>query len=251
MKRITEHGFDTAEGLPEPLPAGERLLWQGRPSLRGLLLHALHARKVAVYFAVLSGWQVLSTRADGLPLGQTVAAALWPLLLGALCVGIFALIAYGSHRTTRYVITSRRVVMRIGITLPVTLNLPFAQLDSADMRLRRDGSGDLILTPGRDDRIAWALLWPHARPWHLRHPQPMLRELSDAREAGEILATAMRAVSTRAVADDPSVRAARSQAQGAGAAELPGHAGIAARHTVRTSPLSRAGRGSLTADGHA
>jgi hypothetical protein len=54
-----------------------------------------------------------------------------------------------------------------------------------------------------------------------------------------------------AVLNDPSVRAARSQAQGAGAAELPGHAGIAARHTVRTSPLSRAGRGSLTADGHA
>lgn len=239
MRSVTEHGFDTAEGLPEPLPEGERLLWQGRPSLRGLVLHALHARKVGIYFALLSAWQFIATRADGLPAGQTVAAAAWPLLLGALCVGILALIAYASHRTTRYVITSRRVVMRIGITLPVTLNLPFARLQSADLRLRGDGSGDLVLTTGHDDRVAWALLWPHARAWRLRQPQPMLRDIEDAAAVGEILAAAMSAVATGAAADlAPAVRASGDRAA------VPGHPSHAA---VRRPSVANP----LAADGHA
>jgi hypothetical protein len=39
-------------------------------------------------------------------------------------------------------------------------------------------------------RIAYLHLWPHARPWKLAAPQPMLRCLPDAREACEKLGKA-------------------------------------------------------------
>ena len=35
-----EHEFEAARGLPELLPAGERVLWQGSPDWRGLAREA-------------------------------------------------------------------------------------------------------------------------------------------------------------------------------------------------------------------
>ena len=46
-----EHEFEAAPGLPEPLPAGERILWQGAPDWRALAVHVFHVRKLAAYFA--------------------------------------------------------------------------------------------------------------------------------------------------------------------------------------------------------
>ena len=51
--------------LPEPLPAGESVLWQGRPEWRGLALRAFHVRMVAIYFALLAVWRVASGLMDG------------------------------------------------------------------------------------------------------------------------------------------------------------------------------------------
>ena len=38
-----------------PLPEGERVLWQGAPSWRGVARRTLHTRKIAGYFAALIG----------------------------------------------------------------------------------------------------------------------------------------------------------------------------------------------------
>ena len=54
-----EHEFEAAPGLPERLPAGERILWQGAPDWRALALHAFHVRKLAIYFAAMMGLQAL------------------------------------------------------------------------------------------------------------------------------------------------------------------------------------------------
>ena len=59
MKPHHEHEFEAAPGLPEPLPRGERLLWQGRPDWRQLALHAFHVRKLAFYFAFMLLVQLL------------------------------------------------------------------------------------------------------------------------------------------------------------------------------------------------
>ena len=39
-----EHEFEAALGLPEPLPRGERLLWQGAPDWRVMAREAMHLR---------------------------------------------------------------------------------------------------------------------------------------------------------------------------------------------------------------
>ena len=41
----------TPRGLPGPLPAGERILWQGAPTTAGLLVRVFHARLVIAWFS--------------------------------------------------------------------------------------------------------------------------------------------------------------------------------------------------------
>ena len=65
MKATHEHEWEAAPGLPEPLPKGEKILWQGAPHWWMLAVHAFHVRKVAIYFGLMLAWQAISLRADG------------------------------------------------------------------------------------------------------------------------------------------------------------------------------------------
>ena len=187
-----EHEFEAARGLPEALPAGERLLWQGSPDWRTLARDALHGRAVAVYFALLLGWRGASAAADGGGAAEVARAVATGLPLALLALALLALLAWLVARTATYTITDRRVVMSIGVVLSVSFNLPLAQIAAADLRLRRDGSGDIALVLAGGQRIAWLQLWPHVRPWKLKRTQPMLRGLADARRVGAVLTQAAR-----------------------------------------------------------
>ena len=50
---FSEHDSEPLKGLPEALPAGEQVLWQGVPAWRGLALDAYRVRALSVYFAVI------------------------------------------------------------------------------------------------------------------------------------------------------------------------------------------------------
>lgn len=188
-----EHEFEAQQGLPEALPAGERLLWQGRPDAGRLAREALHLPWIALYFALLIAWGL----AEGLIAGQSpaalLAAALRMLLLAGLALGLLGLMAHLMARTTLYTLTDQRVVMRVGIVLSVSFNLPLRCLSAADLRQRRDGFGDVALSLAGSDRIAYAHLWPHARAWHLRRPQPLLRAIPEAATVAAQLLAAVRA----------------------------------------------------------
>lgn len=185
-----EHEFEAVRGLPEALPDGEVQLWQGSPDARLLARQALHLDLVGAYFAGLLAWRGVASWQDGASLGQTLGAMAGMLPLIALACGLLATIAWLMARTTVYTITNRRVVMRVGIVLSITFNLPFAQIASADWRKRGHG-GDIVLTLSGKDRIAYLHLWPHVRPWHLRRTQPMLRALADAPAVAAHLAQAL------------------------------------------------------------
>jgi hypothetical protein len=185
-----EHDYEPVHGLPELLPAGERLLWQGAPDWRVLARHAFHVRKLAVYFAAMLALRVVFVIADG---GGSAAAlrsiaVLTPVAL--LGLGLVLLLAWLSARGTAYTLTDRRVVMRIGIVLTVTYNLPYKRIVSADLRPLRQDHGDIALALKDGDRIGWLHLWPHARPWQLARPQPMLRALPQAAEVATLLTQA-------------------------------------------------------------
>lgn len=173
--------IEPIRGLPEEPPEGEKILWQGAPDWWLLARDALLIYWVAGYFALLTIWKTID-------LGP---AALVPyLVLGLAAVGLLALIALTLAKTTVYTITSRRVAMRIGAALTVTLNIPFTKLGSADLALKRDGSGLIALDLMDDVRISYLICWPHVRPWKVSPTRPALRSLKDARAVADILANA-------------------------------------------------------------
>jgi hypothetical protein len=181
-------------GVEEPLPPGERVLWQGRPSGRAVVRHVFHVRGLTAYFAALVGVRVLT---DSSGPGGTPAPTLENVALFVACaVAVLAIVGGVSAwvaRSTVYAITSRRVVLKIGMALPMTLNIPLACIASAGVREWRDGSGEIALTLDGTDRFAYFLLWPHARPWRLTRPQPALRGLESPREVGALLCSAVAA----------------------------------------------------------
>ncbi len=186
-----EHEFEAAPGLPEPLPQGERLLWQGAPDWRMMAVHAFHVRKLAIYFAVMLVLQWLYL------LGEPQAALLRPLLtslfMALLALALLAGTAWFSARGTLYTLTDKRIVMRIGIVLTLTFNLPLRQITAASHKPQAHGHGDIALSLAGDVRIAWLNLWPHARPWVLRKPEPTLRCVPDAQAVAVKIVNAWRA----------------------------------------------------------
>lgn len=190
---MKEFEREPVPGLPEELPEGERILWQGKPDWLALARRALHVGGVAVYFGMLAAvlaWMELSA-------GGTASSALQAAVgvaPGALvALSLLAGIAVLSARAAVYTITNHRVVMRFGVALPIVLNIPFKQIKSADLKVYRDGSGDIPLSLAAGKRQSLVLLWPHVRPWRTVSPEPMLRCIPDAQRVADILSGALRA----------------------------------------------------------
>jgi hypothetical protein len=194
-----EHELEPQYGLPERLPATEKILWQGSPDARALARSAFHLRKLALYFAALVALQAANVAADGASAADVLLALVWPAGLSALgLLGVWTL-AWLTARTAVYTVTDRRVVMRIGIVLTLTFNLPLRTIESAAMRQGSGGHGDIVLALKGPDHIAWLHLWPHARPWHLTRTQPMLRALPQVADVAALLQRAWSAQTGGAV----------------------------------------------------
>ena len=199
-----EHEFEPQRGLPEALPAGERLLWQGSPDWRALARRAFHLRKLSIYFAVMVLLRAGFVYSDTGSLLDALRATPGPLALAALALGLVGLVAWLSARSSVYTITDKRVVMRIGIVLTLTFNIPLRRIATAGLHLDANGTGDLPLALLPPDHIAYLHLWPHARPWHLARPQPMLRSVPEAARVAQLLSQAW----TEATGVSASARAA-------------------------------------------
>jgi hypothetical protein len=179
--------------LPGPLPPGETVLWRGQPQWRGLALRAFRVRQVAIYFGLLALWRVASDIAAGEGVVAVAMTIFWLAVPCCVACGVLLLLAWASSRTTRYTITSRRIIMQFGVALPMTLNIPFRSIGAAALRRYADGSGDIPLAISGDDRVAYLMLWPHVRPWRAARAEPMLRSVDDAKNVSEILARAVAA----------------------------------------------------------
>ena len=183
-----DFAVEPVEGLPERPPEGEAILWQGRPDWWALTKSALAFWWVIGYFAVLTLWRFL-TVVDQLPLMQAIAATIPMLVLGLVVAGLLILTALIPARATVYTVTNRRIAMRIGAALTVTLNLPYRQIERADLDLRADGTGTIALTTLGDTRLSYLVCWPHVRPWYFQ-TKPALRCVPDAAHVAQIVSEA-------------------------------------------------------------
>ena len=170
-------------GLPAPLPRGEKLLWQGSPRRDAFARRVFRDRLVIGWFALAGVWQA-TIAPEGEALGRIAFVALSALAT----LAILHALAWLVERTTVYTVTSARTVMRIGVALPKTIDIPHGIVEGVDLRERADGRGDIALDLGAHSKVAYALLWPHAQPWHLRDPRPMLRGVPDAARIGALIA---------------------------------------------------------------
>lgn len=178
---------EPVRGLPEVPPEGEHILWQGAPVPLALARHALNARWIAGYFLALALWRGIAVGGrDGLAEG--LVAASWFVTLGAVAVGVIALMAWAMARATVYTLTTHRLAMRIGAALTVTLNLPYRWIASADLAVHRDGTGTIVLDLKGDTRFSYIMLWPHVRPWAIQRPKPALRCIPEPRAVAALLA---------------------------------------------------------------
>jgi hypothetical protein len=193
--RLTEHGLEPVRGLPEALPPGEVLLWQGAPTWAEVAQRVFLVRWVSGYFLILALWEILSAAMQGGELVAAFGAAAVILLGGGVAIGILALLAKIVARSSVYSITSRRLVLRVGVALPITINIPFVAIAGAYLRNRKDSSGDIVLELLPSHRISWIALWPHCSGWSLGRPKPMLRGVANAAEVAKILGDAVAATS--------------------------------------------------------
>ena len=103
--------------------------------------------------------------------------------------------------------------MRVGIVLTITFNLPYKSLKSADLKLYKDGTGDIPLQIATEDKIAYFHLWPHARPWRLAKPEPMMRCVPDAEQVAELLTEAWVASTRRGRMDAQDIQVEQAGVQ--------------------------------------
>lgn len=171
------------------LPPGEQVIWTGRPRTFLLAADAMRIRWVAGYFVVMALWRTGSLIGD-MPLLAAASAGLPFLVLGILCCLVLLAMAWAQARSATYAITDARVVLQVGAALSLTVNIPFEKIESAELKLERNGSGSIFFMSGGKRRLPYLSLWPHARPWHIRRPEAAFRAIEDASDVAAALSAA-------------------------------------------------------------
>jgi hypothetical protein len=185
-----DFAFEPVRGLPETLPDGEHVLWQGAPDWWALTKEALSFWWVVGYFVFLFAWRTVAGLTTE-TLVQSATAASFFLALGAIVCVLLLITGIVQAKSTVYTITNRRVAMRIGAALTMTLNVPFRQVKNAELARRKSGTGTIAMQLMDDGgRFSYVMTWPHVRPWRMKHPEPALRCIPDAANVAKILAEA-------------------------------------------------------------
>jgi len=184
-----DFAVEPIEGLPEVLPEGEVILWQGRPNWLRLTIESLNLWWIIGYFGLLATWRFL-TVIDYMPIGTAISVIVPFLFITAFVGFLLCIVGYVQAKATLYTITNRRVVMRIGAALTVTLNLPFTKIDKAAVAKKRGDFGNIAFETSGSTKFSYFVLWPHARSWFFGKPQPTLRCIPEIEKVSLILGQA-------------------------------------------------------------
>ncbi len=188
---MSEYDFEPVRGLPFRPSEDEKILWQGSPNWRSLAVHLCHVRSITIYFVVLMLWPFAVAFSEGKPIGDALEIDEWLAALLGIVMAIALTFAFLVARTTIYTITTRRVALRYGIAFTKAVNVPLRLIKSVGVRMHSNGSADIALSLTGPDKIAYLILWPHARPWRFTLPEPMFRSVSDPQGASDALKTAL------------------------------------------------------------
>ena len=185
---MTEYEDEPVEGLPDYLPEGETMVWQGRPTVAAMARRVFFIPHLALYFGLLIAGHTVYRLMEGVSAAQVLGTFVWQAGLAATVLVLLAWLARSYAASVMYTLTSERLVIRSGVTLPMMVNIPIEQITAADMRVYRDGTGDIVLTPVADRKLHWVLLWPNVSAWYSRPIRPLLRGLAEPHRAADAFA---------------------------------------------------------------
>ena len=185
---MTEYEDEPVEGLPDYLPEGETMVWQGRPTVAAMARRVFFIPHLALYFGLLIAGHTVYRLMEGVSAAQVMGTFVWQAGLAATVLVLLAWLARSYAASVMYTLTSERLVIRSGVALPMMVNIPIEQITAADMRVYRDGTGDIVLTPVADRKLHWVLLWPNVSAWYSRPIRPLLRGLAEPRRAADAFA---------------------------------------------------------------
>ena len=185
---MMEYEGEPIEGLPEALPEGESLIWQGRPTVGAMLKRVFFVPQLAVYFGLLIGGHTIYRLTESVPMAQVLGTLVWQFGLAAIVLLLLVWLARAYAKSILYTLTSARLVIRSGVALPMMVNIPIEQIIAADLRVHRDGTGDILLRASADRKLYWVLLWPNVSAWYSRPVRPCLRGLSHPHLAAKAFA---------------------------------------------------------------
>ncbi len=188
---IREHEIEPVPGLPGQLPAGEGILWQGSPRPLSFTLRAMRLKGLLLYFALLVAWALAEAAASGATPAEIARSPAIIVLLGWACLGVLFVIGRAMAKAAIYTVTNNRLVFRVGLALPMTINIPFSAVQSAAVRRHKDGTEDIVLTMLPGHKASWIALWPHARPFRFNPAEPMLRAVPVTEGAAAVIARAL------------------------------------------------------------
>ena len=164
------------------------MVWQGRPTVAAMARRVFFIPHLALYFGLLIAGHTVYRLMEGVSAAQVLGTFVWQAGLAATVLVLLAWLARSYAASVMYTLTSERLVIRSGVALPMMVNIPIEQITAADMRVYRDGTGDIVLTPVADRKLHWVLLWPNVSAWYSRPIRPLLRGLAEPHRAADAFA---------------------------------------------------------------
>lgn len=175
MTRLIRNRID---GVADPLPEGERILWSGKPDAWKFTRRIMRLQWVLAWFLVLAVYRAYGVGSHGGDFVSMLSAATGQLPLALFALGLLSCLGIAMARSTSYVISPRRLVFQVGVALPITFNVPVRFIDGATLRMHQKHAGDVILSLRKGSKVKALALWPHCQGWTGDSVQAVMRDLS-------------------------------------------------------------------------
>ena len=182
--------FETPDNISSAIPAGENVLWMGRPSFWGLSWHMFGIKWLFYYLIIITlAFVVRLGAADFL---VAVQYDFFPFFTSGLLAMTFMFVLSGiqAHHAV-YVVTEKRVIIKNGAALAFMISLPFKKIASVNQQKRNRGIGTISFELVSDKRVPFISCWPSVRPMVLKKPQPAFACVANVEDIAEILKEAM------------------------------------------------------------
>jgi Bacterial PH domain len=202
------------DGEVSRLPAGERVLWSGAPDRRSLARNFLRERWVLGFVFLTFLLQAADVLQRDFPMQRLLGVAALSGVLALIAIVSIRFFAARLEKTSKYVITDRRVYFNIGIVLRADANVPYSIVDGVDLRRRPDGSADLMVALGGDKEVPWLLLFPHLTWRGSKKGRPTFRALRNPQLAADAVVGALRDYARTAGVDSTVVATVPGAASG-------------------------------------